>query len=97
MSSDHPFALFITWTTYGTWLPGDTRAGMSRIRFFPAEAGARKRIAQRERAKKLQKWPTVWLTVAVATTVAHSLARAARTPFTRPPQPTTSRRGKIRS
>jgi hypothetical protein len=32
---DHfPLALFITWTTYGTWLPGDRRGWRNRKRGF---------------------------------------------------------------
>jgi hypothetical protein len=29
--SDRPFALFITWTCYGTWLPGDKRGHVSNV------------------------------------------------------------------
>ena len=29
-TSDYPLAWFITWTTYGTWLPGDDRGWTER-------------------------------------------------------------------
>ena len=88
MSSEDPFALFITWTTYGTWLPGDTRGYVSNT-LLPGGGWRPKEnrpgtpytaddAFTRERAQELQKWPTVWLTVAEATTVAHSRVRAAR-------------------
>jgi hypothetical protein len=31
MSADEPFALHITWTCYGTWLPGDQRGHVSNV------------------------------------------------------------------
>jgi REP element-mobilizing transposase RayT len=31
-SSDYPLAYFLTWTTYGTWLPGDDRGWTERRR-----------------------------------------------------------------
>ena len=29
-NTDEPLAYFITWTTYGTWLPGDSRGWWQR-------------------------------------------------------------------
>src|SRR4051812_4834123 len=34
MANDAPIALFLTWTTYGTWLPGDARGWVEYRRGF---------------------------------------------------------------
>ncbi|MFN0196849.1 MAG: hypothetical protein ACKVT0_08875 [Planctomycetaceae bacterium] len=80
-------ALFITWTTYGTWLPGDERGYVSdTLRpeggFLPKQNQFGTPYADgnahtREQASELQQWPTIWLTAAEALVVAHSLVRLA--------------------
>jgi len=87
MSADEPFALFITWTTYGTWLPGDERGHVSNTLlpgggFVPKEnrlgVDARKDDAfTREQAKSQQNWNSVWLTPDEAFTAVAALANAA--------------------
>lgn len=86
MASDEPFALFITWTTYGTWLPGDERGYVSNT-LLP-EGGVvvkenrtgvvpqRDDEYTREHAKALQNWDSVWLSRDEAFTAARSLASA---------------------
>jgi REP element-mobilizing transposase RayT len=80
-----PVALFLTWTTYGTWLPGDARGHVSNSR-NPAGGFRRKQnrpgtpyaagdAYTRQRAQSLQKWATVWLTESNAVIVANSLVR----------------------
>jgi hypothetical protein len=69
MTTDEPFALLITWTCYGTWLPGDERGHVSNILhpeggFDPKENVPGAPIAPgnaftRERARALQKGETV--------------------------------------
>ena len=39
--TDKPFALHITWTCYGTWLPGDARGWVEDVQF--TDGGARVR------------------------------------------------------
>lgn len=34
---DRPFAIHVTWTTYGTWLPGDARGYVSPTRQHEAD------------------------------------------------------------
>ncbi|WP_437207054.1 hypothetical protein [Planctomicrobium sp. SH664] len=81
--SDELFAMFFTWTTYGTWLPGDERGHVSNKRhptggFDPKRNRPGTPYADgdeytRERARSLQKWPTVWLNQSQAIVVAKSL------------------------
>jgi REP element-mobilizing transposase RayT len=84
---DESFALHITWTTYGSWLPGDERGYVSNT-FVPGQGYERKQNdpgtpctaddeATRKRARKLQKWPTVFLNAEQALVVAQSLVDAA--------------------
>jgi hypothetical protein len=81
------FALHITWTCYGTWLPGDERGHVSttfdpRTGYSPRQnvpgtdytAGDPRAKVQ---ARTLQKQPTVWLTPAQAFRVAETLVAAA--------------------
>jgi hypothetical protein len=80
-------ALFITWTTYGTWLPGDERGYVSNTLlptggFIPKENRPGTPYAAddaytRDRARRLQKWPTVRLSAAQAMVVARSLVETA--------------------
>jgi REP element-mobilizing transposase RayT len=88
MSDGRPFALHITWTCYGTWLPGDERGSVSN-QLLP-EGGFRVKQNNpgtpvlagdsytRQRAMKLQKGETVFLTAAEALCVAEELVNAAR-------------------
>ncbi len=82
-----PFALFITWTTYGTWLPGDPRGYVSNTlmdngrytpkqnrRGSPISRGSPQTLAA---AKQAQKHDTVWLRLEQAITVAEALKNAA--------------------
>src|SRR5262245_38555795 len=86
MSASRPFALFITWTTYGTWLPGDKRGYVSETREpdgawtprvnrygeeYMSDRGDMLALAPRR-----QKHPTVWLTPLQARCVAESLLAA---------------------
>ena len=83
-----PFALFITWTTYGTWLPGDSRGYVSRSlaeggvyepirnqRGTPFADGDPKILAA---ACSRQKHDTVWLNAAQALAVAEAIRGAAQ-------------------
>ncbi|MFN0197315.1 MAG: hypothetical protein ACKVT0_11270 [Planctomycetaceae bacterium] len=82
-----PVALFITWTTYGTWLPGDTRGyvtntlipegGFHLKQNRPGTPYTTDDGHTRERARELQKRKMVWLTAAQALVVADSLVRLA--------------------
>jgi REP element-mobilizing transposase RayT len=77
-------ALFLTWTTYGTWLPGDERGHVSNTlhrdggfdpkQNRPGTPYAADDAYTRERAKQLQKWESVWLSASQALVVAQSLA-----------------------
>ncbi|MFL5328190.1 MAG: hypothetical protein ACJ8C4_04690 [Gemmataceae bacterium] len=80
------FALHITWTTYGTWLPGDPRGHVSNIveqsggytskqNTFGIECGAGDQYLQR-RASELMKSDAVWLTAEQAMIVANSLVES---------------------
>ena len=35
-NADEPIAFFLTWTTYGTWLPGDERGSWHEGEFVPS-------------------------------------------------------------
>jgi hypothetical protein len=88
MAGDRPFALHITWSCYGTWLPGDQRGHVSNI-LLP-EGGFRPKhnvpgtpVSPRDefthnKARALQKGETVSLTPKQAEVVAASLCRAAQ-------------------
>jgi REP element-mobilizing transposase RayT len=81
------FALHISWTCYGNWLPGDERGYVSSTlrpdgRYAPRENTPRTPYkkdspATRERAVACQKWPAVRLTAEQAGCVAAALVRAA--------------------
>jgi REP element-mobilizing transposase RayT len=85
---DDQFAIHITWTCYGTWLPGDERGHVSNIIFaqggweqkhnYPKSEYAAGDAGMRERARKLQKGETVWLSAAQALVVAQALVDAVR-------------------
>jgi hypothetical protein len=81
------FALHITWTTYGTWLPGDQRGYVSNTlqenrRYARRENRVGRPYAKdsaitRQRAAALQKYPTAFLTPQLALVVAQELVKAA--------------------
>ncbi len=82
MAHDEPFAMLITWTCYGQRLPGDPRGYVSNTltsegylpkRNTPGTAYDRDDRATYERARRLQKQPTVWLTLAQANAAADSI------------------------
>jgi REP element-mobilizing transposase RayT len=88
MSADRPFAWLITWTCYGTWLPGDQRGYVSNT-LLP-EGGSlprenrfgtpytREDAYTRERARSLLKHDPVYLTELEAFVAAEAITRAAR-------------------
>ena len=86
--SNSPFAMFITWTSYGTWLPGDPRGHVSNTlgadgAFAPRRnqrgtlywRGDRRTLAA---ARRIQKRDTVWLNSDQAVTAAEALVKAAK-------------------
>jgi REP element-mobilizing transposase RayT len=85
---DRPFALHITWTCYGNWLPGDARGHVSNTLFpkgghltkqntpgTPYSEGA---SYTHEHARSLQAYPTVLLNREQALYVANSLVKVAQ-------------------
>jgi len=86
--TSQPFALLITWTCYGTWLPGEARGYVSNTlkenwqydpkRNAPGTPHTKDDPETYQRAKSLQKQPTVWLTHEQAVIVAEALIQAAR-------------------
>ena len=88
MTTDEPFGLLITWTCYGTWLPGDPRGHVSNVLlpeggFLPKQNEPRTPVAPGDehtlhRARELQKGPTVWLSPAEALSTAEALVASAR-------------------
>ena len=83
-----PFALHFTWTTYGTWLPGDPRGSTSPTflshqpytqRFnTPGTDYARADAFTQHKSKALQKDPVVWLTTEMARIVAECVIETAK-------------------
>jgi REP element-mobilizing transposase RayT len=83
---ERPFALLGTWTTYGTWLPGDERGYVSHTLHAPGDWDGRENTPGTEYAKthertlrlarSAQKGETVWLTVEQARAAAESLVQA---------------------
>jgi REP element-mobilizing transposase RayT len=85
MSCDEPFALLITWTCYGQWLPGDRRGYVSNTlvedgyrpkRNVVGTAYDRDDAATYQRAKQLQKQSAIWLTAAQARVAAEAMIQA---------------------
>jgi REP element-mobilizing transposase RayT len=85
---DDAFALHVTWSTYGSRLPGDERGFVSNV-FVPGEGYDPKQntpgtpcaaddAPTHARARELQQWPTVCLTPAEALVAAQSLVETAR-------------------
>jgi REP element-mobilizing transposase RayT len=87
MEFDDAFAWLVTWTTYGTWLPGDPRGNVSPV--LQADGTYEKRIntpgaewaagneRTRKRAGALQRCETVCLDGEEAYAAAESIADAA--------------------
>jgi REP element-mobilizing transposase RayT len=85
--NDQPFALHITWTCYGTWLPGDKRGYVSNTLSQTAAFHPKENIPgtpytaddpyTRARAQALQKDVTVWLNQKQAYVAAVALVKAA--------------------
>ncbi|WP_171189861.1 hypothetical protein [Alienimonas chondri] len=89
--TDEPFALFLTWTTYGSWPPGDARGHVSNT-FFEGGAHQRSEYRPREnrpgraysggkaetrrRARALQSHETTFLTPETAIAAAESLTES---------------------
>lgn len=88
MIDDAPFALFLTWTCYGTWLPGDERGHVSNTLLrnhgyvpkqnVPGTPYAKGDKYTHERAKSLQNWPSVYLNRPQALWAAESFVLTAR-------------------
>jgi hypothetical protein len=88
MVVEEPFALFITWTCYGTWLPGDPRGyvsdtlqpGNARIpkNNVPGTDYSAGHEFTRKIAKQRQKSETVYLTQAQARLAADNFLETAR-------------------
>jgi REP element-mobilizing transposase RayT len=86
--SDDLFALHITWTCYGTWLPGDGRGHVSNVLspkggFDPKHNVPGAPVAAgddftRSQAQAQQKHETVWLTAEQALCAAGELVKATR-------------------
>jgi len=85
-SPDDEFAMLITWTCYGTWLPGDRRGYVSNTRRddgkyqpkhnIPSTAFTRDHIQTREHAATIQKFATASLDGTTAHIAAESLVNA---------------------
>ena len=88
MIVEEPFALFITWTCYGTWLPGDPRGHVSNTLQFSDAALPKNNVPETDyspgdkftnnTAQALQKYPTVYLSQKQACIVADNLLETAR-------------------
>jgi hypothetical protein len=86
--ADDPFALHITWTCYGTWLPGDERGYVSNSLLpdrgylpkanTPGTPYRADDTYTRGSAQSLQRDPCVLLDVGQALVAAHAIVRAAR-------------------
>jgi REP element-mobilizing transposase RayT len=85
---DENKAILVTWTCYGTWLPGDERGFVSnklrgdgsfdRKRNAPGTEPHADDPYTHSVASELQEWPTVMLTPAQALAAANSLCELAR-------------------
>jgi REP element-mobilizing transposase RayT len=88
MATDQPFALLITWTCYGTWLPGDRRGYVSNT-LLPQGGSLPKQNTPgtpitsddsftQQRARASQKAPSALLCADLALETAKALVEAAR-------------------
>lgn len=86
--NDNEFALLLTWTCYGTWLPGDRRGYVANT-LHPDGTFATKQNTPRtpytaddayarSRARTVQEYPTVRLTSEKAVCIVESMIEAAR-------------------
>ena len=85
MNPDAPFAILVTWTCYGTWLPGDERGHVSNLLDQEGDYEAKQNaygasIAAGDdrlhnRARALQKDATVWLSASQANCAAQRWSR----------------------
>lgn len=85
--TESPFALFLTWTTYGTWLPGDPRGHVSNTLHAdlttspkenrPGTPHSRPHERTYRRAQAAQKHATAWLSGTHAVIAADSFVEAA--------------------
>ena len=86
MSDEKPFALHITWTCYGTWLPGDDRGYVSDTLLeeggflpkqnIPGTPHTAPDPYTLERAQKLRMEPILLLTADLARVAADSMVDA---------------------
>ncbi len=82
------FGLFLTWTTYGTWLPGDKRGYVSNTRLPDSRYREKNNVpgvpydgddaATRLAAEQAQKFDTVWLDAGQAQMAGAALCDAAQ-------------------
>jgi REP element-mobilizing transposase RayT len=87
MADDAPFALFLSWTCYGTWLPGDPRGYVSNTRHSIGGFAPKENVPgtpytaddpfAHKRAHVFQKGTTVRLTLREARWAAESFVAAA--------------------
>ena len=86
---EKPFAVHITWTCYGTWLPGDPRGYVSNTLSPGSKYQPKQNIPLTEHTKNdqrtyrmaqwSQKGETVFLSAVQAEIVSHRLVKAAAT------------------
>ncbi|MBS0267334.1 MAG: hypothetical protein JSS02_35745 [Planctomycetes bacterium] len=89
MQSEEPFALLITWTCFGTWLPGDKRGYVSNTHLagggflpkqnLPGTPYAKNSPLTRHQTSLSMRQPAIWMTVDLAHCVAQELVQAAAT------------------
>src|SRR5262245_51221982 len=87
MEPNRPFALLITWTCYGTWLPGDARGyvsntllpqgGFQHKENRPGTTCTRDDPYTRDRARARMKQEPVYLSTVEAFIAAETIAQAA--------------------
>lgn len=87
MPADAAFALFLTWTCFGTWLPGDERGYVSNTHLKRRGTAPKENVPgtpytaddRRTRmiAAAIQKWETVYLSPQQALWAAESLVKTA--------------------
>ena len=88
MIDEQPFALHITWTCYGAWLPGDPRGHVSNTRFTDGGYLRKANIVgtpyrrgdnfTRQQAHAAQLAPSASLTAELALVAAEALCAAAQ-------------------
>ena len=88
MFTDDPFALFISWTCFGNWLPGDERGYVSNTQLprglwlpkenVPGTPYTKDDPLTRHQARVLMNQPPTRLTSSLALAVAESLVDAAQ-------------------